>query len=266
MLPLDQTIATAPETRTEGRLQGLVALITGGGTGIGAATAALFAREGATVMITGKREEPLQQVIRKIESNGGNALYALHDVASEEGWKAVVNELVARFGKIDILVNNAGITGNLLAPLQDRTEAEFLQVLSTNLLGPFLGIKTVVPYMQPGSSIINVSSIAGITGNAGGNAYTASKGGSRMLSKGAAIELAKQGIRVNSVHPGYVETPMVKDMEGASSFKEMAVGSTPMGRGASPEELATGILFLATKESSFMTGAELIMDGGFTAF
>jgi NAD(P)-dependent dehydrogenase (short-subunit alcohol dehydrogenase family) len=120
--------------------------------------------------------------------------------------------------------------------------------------------------MSSGSAIVNVSSIAGITGNAGGNAYTASKGGSRMLSKGAAIDLASKGIRVNSLHPGYVETPMTKNMEGADSFREMALSSTPLGRGATADELAKGILFLASDDSSFMTGAELIMDGGFTAF
>jgi NAD(P)-dependent dehydrogenase (short-subunit alcohol dehydrogenase family) len=248
------------------RLKDMVALITGGGTGIGAATADLFAKEGASVMITGMKEEPLKNVVNDIQSKGGYAMYTVQDVSREEDWKEVVNRLVKQFGKIDILVNNAGITGDLLSPLQNRTVEEFIRVLSTNLVGTFLGIKTVVPYMQRGASIVNVSSIAGITGNAGGNAYTASKGGSRMLSKGAAIELSKAGIRVNSIHPGYVETPMVQNMESAARFRDMAIGSTPMGRGASPEELATGILFLASKESSFMTGAELIMDGGFTAF
>ncbi len=251
---------------SEGRLKGAVTFVTGGGTGIGAATALLFAREGAFVMITGMKEAPLKDVVYNIQSNGGTAMYAIQNVASEEDWKGVVDRLVKQFGRIDVLVNNAGITGDLLSPLQDRTVEEFMRVLSTNLVGTFLGIKTVVPYMQEGASIVNVSSIAGITGNAGGNAYTASKGGARMLSKGAAIELARQGIRVNSIHPGYVNTPMVRDMEDASRFRDMAIGNTPMGRGASPEELATGILFLASKESSFMTGAELVVDGGFTAF
>ena len=254
------------EHSTGGRLNGMVALITGGGSGIGAATAILFAKEGAQVMITGKREGPLKNVVAVIQQIGGNGMYAVHDVSKEEDWKEVVNKVIKEFGRIDVLVNNAGITGNLLSSLQDRTLEEFMQVLSTNLAGTFLGIKSVVPYMQQGSSIINVSSIAGITGNAGGNAYTASKGGSRMLSKGAAIELAKQGIRVNSIHPGYVETPMVQKMESAAEFKEMAIKNTPLGRGAVPEELAQSILFLASKESSFMTGAELIVDGGFTAF
>ena len=249
-----------------GRLKDKIALITGGSSGIGAATAALFAKEGASVIITGTKEPHLIDVVNDIQNSGGHAMYAVQDVSKEESWKEVVNMIVKQFGRIDILVNNAGITGNLLLPLQDRTVEEFIRVLSTNLVGPFLGIKTVVPYMQRGASIVIVSSIAGITGNAGGNAYTASKGGSRMLSKGFAVELSKQGIRVNSIHPGYVDTPMVQNMEGASSFRAMAIGNTLLGRGASPEEIATGILFLTSMESSFMTGAELIMDGGFTAF
>lgn len=251
---------------TGSRLKGKVALITGGGTGIGAATATLFAKEGATVMITGIRETPLRNIVDEIQSKGGNAFYAIQDVSSEEAWKDVVSKLVRQSGRIDVLVNNAGITGDLFLPLQERTVEEFMRVLSTNLVSTFLGIKTVVPYMQRGASIVNVSSIAGITGNAGGNAYTASKGGSRMLSKGAAVELSKQGIRVNSVHPGYVDTPMVQNMQGASDFRAMAIGNTPIGRGGTAEEIATGILFLASNESSFMTGAELIIDGGFTAF
>lgn len=248
------------------RLHDVVALITGGGSGIGAATAILFALEGAHVIITGKRESPLKDVVAEIQQKGGSGIYAIHDVSKEEDWKEVVNTVVKRFGKIDVLVNNAGITGNLHSSLQNRTLEEFMQVISTNLAGTFLGIKSVVPYMPNGSSIINVSSIAGITGNAGGNAYTASKGGSRMLSKGAAIELAKKGIRVNSIHPGYVETPMVQSMDNSSEFKEMAIKNTALGRGAIPNEIANSILFLASKESSYITGAELIIDGGFTAF
>ena len=247
-------------------MQGKSVLITGGGSGIGAAAAALFAKHGASVMITGIREAPLQEVAAVIESNGGRIIFSQQDVALEKDWEIVTGKMMAAFGKIDVLVNNAGVTGDLLVPLEKRTVAEFMEVIGVNLLGPFLGIRTVAPLMKPGSAIVNVSSIAGITGNAGGNAYTASKGGSRMLSKGAAIELAKSGIRVNSIHPGYVETPMVINMSGAADFRNMAIGSTPMGRGASPEELANGILFLASDASSYMTGAELIMDGGFTAF
>ena len=248
------------------RLQNKVALITGSGTGIGAATAALFAREGATVMVTGNQEPNIKEVALAIENEKGIAAYAVHDISQESDWIQVVQKTISLFGKIDILVNNAGISGNLSLSLEERSIEEFNRVLAINLTGQFLGIKTVVPFMDQGGSIVNVSSIAGITGNAGGNAYTASKGGSRLLAKGAAIELAKKGIRVNSLHPGYVETPMVRQMEGADRFKEMAIASTPLGRGAKPIEIAQGILFLASDEASFVTGTELIMDGGFTAF
>ena len=243
-----------------------IVIITGAGSGIGAAAAELFAIKGASLMLTDIQEPKLKEVTEKIKTTGGIAAYKVHDISSEDQWKAVVDATIALYGSIDVLVNNAGITGNLLAPFEDRTVAEFEKVLSINLTGQFIGMKLAIPYMKAGSAIVNVSSIAGITGNAGGNGYTASKGGSRMLSKGAAIDLAKKGIRVNSLHPGFVETPMTKDMQGADAFRQMALGSTPLGRGASPAELAKGILFLAGEDSSFMTGAELIMDGGFTAF
>jgi NAD(P)-dependent dehydrogenase (short-subunit alcohol dehydrogenase family) len=248
------------------RLKDKVAIITGGGSGIGAATSVLFARHGAKVMITGNKEEEIKRVAGEIEQTDGVVSYAVHDISKEADWKTVVEKTLAQFGKIDILVNNAGISGNLFIPLQERTQEEFALVLAVNLTGTFLGIKTVVPHLKRGGSIVNTSSIAGITGNAGGFAYTASKGGQRLLTKGAAIELAEQGIRVNSVHPGYVDTPMVRDLKEAQAFKEESIASTPMKRGAAPEEIAQGILFLASDEASFVTGAELIMDGGFTAY
>lgn len=251
---------------TANKLKGKTAVITGAGGGIGAATARLFAAEGASVMITDIQENKLKEVAEEIKNAGGRVALHVHDISDETQWETVVKTTVTLYGKIDILVNNAGITGNLLASFEERTVTEFSKVLAINLTGQFIGMKTVLPYMSSGSAIVNVSSIAGITGNAGGNAYTASKGGSRMLSKGAAIDLASKGIRVNSLHPGYVETPMTHNMEGAASFRKMALGSTPLGRGASPDEPAKGILFLASDDSSFMTGAELIMDGGFTAF
>lgn len=248
------------------RLKNKVAIITGGGSGIGAATSFLFARHGAKVMITGNKEDDITRVAREIEQTGGVVSYAVHDISKEEEWKAVVEKTVSLFGKIDILVNNAGISGNLFIPLEERTQEEFNQVLSVNLTGTFLGTKTVVPHLNQGGSIVNVSSIAGITGNAGGFAYTASKGGSRLLTKGSAIELAEKGIRVNSVHPGFVDTPLVRNLEGAQKFKEEAIAHTPLRRGGAPDEIAQGILFLASDEASFVTGAELIIDGGFTAF
>ena len=243
-----------------------VVIITGAGSGIGAAAAELFAKEGASLMLTDVQEVKLKEVTGAIQQSGGVAAYKVHDISREDQWKTVVDTTIALYGRIDVLINNAGITGNLLSPFEERTVAEFEKVLSVNLTGQFIGMKLAIPYMKAGSAIVNVSSIAGITGNAGGNGYTASKGGSRMLSKGAAIDLAAKGIRVNSLHPGFVETPMTRDMKDADAFRKMALSSTPLGRGATPVELAKGILFLAGDDSSFMTGAELIMDGGFTAF
>lgn len=248
------------------RFAGKAVIITGAGSGIGASAALLFAREGASVMLTDLQTDKLKEVTDQIRQEGGNAFFTEQDVSREEDWEKVVSETRRVFKKIDILINNAGITGKLLAPLGERSVAEFQRVLAVNLTGQFIGIRAVAPHMEPGSAIVNVSSIAGITGNAGGNAYTASKGGVRMLSKGAAIELAKLGIRVNSLHPGFVETPMTSEMQGAQDFRKMALDATPLNRGASPEELARSILFLAGDDSSFMTGAELIVDGGFTAF
>ncbi|GGH64471.1 cyclopentanol dehydrogenase [Filimonas zeae] len=247
-------------------LQGKVAIITGAGRGIGAAIAELFAGEGASVVLTDVESTSLQQVTDTIIAQGGHAIRLQHDVSSEEDWQKVTATAMEQWGRIDILVNNAGITGNLDIPFEERTLQEFNKVIAVNLTGQFLGIKTTQAFMTAGASIVNVSSIAGITGNAGGNAYTASKGGSRMLSKGAAIDLAKRGIRVNSLHPGYTETPMVANMQGAAAFKEMALGATPLGRGSSPYEIAQSVLFLASDAASFITGAELVADGGFTAF
>jgi NAD(P)-dependent dehydrogenase (short-subunit alcohol dehydrogenase family) len=248
------------------KLFGQVAIITGAGSGIGAATAKLFASEGGSLIITGNQESNLKATLKQLRESGGTAAHIVHDVADENDWQKVADTTMSIYGKIDILVNNAGITGNLFAPLEQRTLEEFNHVIAINLTSQFLGIRTLAPYLRPGASIVNVSSIAGITGNAGGNAYTASKGGSRLFSKGAAIELAARGIRVNSLHPGYVETPMVQQMEGADKFKTMALDHTPLLRGAQAEEIARCILFLASRDSSFMTGAELIVDGGFTAF
>jgi cyclopentanol dehydrogenase len=227
----------------------------------------IFAKEGAKVSITDMQEEKLKGVVAEIKADGGTTDYFVHDVTSEESWKAAAEKAVSLFGKIDVLVNNAGILGDVMGPLEERTVEEFNKVLSVNLTGQFIGVKTVVPYMRKigGGSIINISSVGGITGSSNGTAYTASKGGSRIYTKGAAVELAKDNIRVNSVHPGYVATPMTTTMKGSGDFEKGALSITPMGRGARLEEIAYAVLFLATDESSFMTGSELIIDGGLTA-
>ncbi|SNT17614.1 cyclopentanol dehydrogenase [Ekhidna lutea] len=249
------------------RLDNKVAIITGAAGGMGEAEARLFAKEGAKILITDVQEDKISKVAADIEREGGIVKYIVHDVSSEEGWKHIAKRAIEEFGKIDILVNNAGILGNVMVPLEERTSEEFKKVLDVNLLGQFLGVKTVVPWMRKigGGSIINISSVGGITGSSNGTAYTASKGGSRIYTKGAAVELAKDNIRVNSVHPGYVATPMTKNMEGADDFEKGALSITPMGRGAEYNEIAYGVLYLASDESSFMTGSELVIDGGLTA-
>ncbi|RQO68922.1 cyclopentanol dehydrogenase [Pedobacter sp. KBW01] len=249
------------------RLENKVAIITGAAGGMGAAEAILFAAEGAKVFITDVQEAKLKAVAEEIKRQGGIAEYAVQDVSSEQSWIDMAEKTELLYGRIDILVNNAGITGNLLGPIEDRSVEEFNKVIGVNLLSQFLGVKTVVPYMRKhqSGSIINISSIGGIIGSANATAYTASKGGSRSFTKGAATEFAKDNIRVNSVHPGYVATPMTKEMNGASDFEQMAVGATPLNREANPNEVAYGVLYLASDESTFTTGSELIIDGGATA-
>jgi len=249
------------------RLANKVAIITGAASGMGAAEALLFASEGAKVFITDLQEGKLKVVADEIKHQGGNVGYAVQDVSLERSWMEVAQKTELLFGRIDILVNNAGITGNLLGSIEERTVEEFNRVIGVNLLSQFLGAKTVIPYMRKNKagSIINISSIGGIIGSANATAYTASKGGSRSFTKGAAAEFAKDNIRVNSVHPGYVATPMTKEMNGATDFEHMAVGASPLNREANPNEIAYAVLYLASDESTFTTGAEFIIDGGATA-
>ena len=249
------------------RLKNKVAIITGAAGGMGAAEAYLFAAEGAKVIVTDVQEEKLKAVVEHIISHGGVADYVVQDVSSEKSWGEVTKKTEQLYGKIDILVNNAGITGNLLGSIEDRTVEEFTKVIEVNLLSQFLGVKAVIPYMKEAKagSIINISSIGGIIGSANATAYTASKGGSRSFTKGAAAEFAQYNIRVNSVHPGYVATPMTKEMTNATDFEHMAVGATPLNREASANEVAYAVLYLASDESTFTTGAEFVIDGGATA-
>jgi len=249
------------------RLENKVAIITGGAGGLGAAEATLFASEGAKILITDIQEAGLIKVADQITTNGGTVNYLTHNVTSEQDWEEVVNKAIELYGKIDILVNNAGITGNLMTSLEETPIDEFQQVMDINLLSQFIGIKAVVPDMKKneGGSIINISSIAGIVGSAKATAYTASKGAVRSFTKGAAAEFATDNIRVNSVHPGYVATPMTKALQNAEEFKQMAIGITPLGREAVPNEIAFGVLYLASDESAYTTGSEMVIDGGNTA-
>jgi NAD(P)-dependent dehydrogenase (short-subunit alcohol dehydrogenase family) len=246
-----------------GRLSGKVAIITGAALGMGAAEAKLFAKEGAKVVATDIKDDVLQEVVNEIKANGGDAIGLKHNVISEEEWKKVIQTTIDHYGKVDILVNNAGIASPKTMAQMEMDE--WNKVMDINLNGCVIGMKYVIPEMQKsgGGSLINISSIGGIVGMAGSSPYTAAKGALRSLTKSAAVEYGKDKIRVNSVHPGIIETPMT-----AESFKDALPfykTFTQLPYFGQPEDVAYGVLFLASDESRFMTGAELVIDGGWTA-
>ncbi|WP_042346914.1 SDR family NAD(P)-dependent oxidoreductase [Bacillus massiliigorillae] len=248
-----------------GRLANKVAIITGAGGGQGKAEALLFAKEGAKVVVTDVQEEKVKLVVEEIIQNGGEAIGFFHDVSSEDKWIQVVKDTVEKFGKVDILVNNAGIT--IQKSLHETSVAEWNKVMDINLTGAFLGMKHVIPVMMEnhGGSIINISSIAGLTGGSGASPYTASKGALRLLTKATAIDYAKHSIRCNSVHPGYIETPMTKDMFTNEQMMTWFKSNTPLPYLGKPEDIANGVLYLASDESKFVTGIELPIEGGYSA-
>lgn len=250
-----------------GRVDGKVALITGGASGLGAESARRLAREGAKVVITDLATDAGETLAEEI---GGTALFLTQDVTDEARWGEVVDATLERFGKIDVLVNSAGI-GEGGQSILEATLEVWRRTIAINLEGTFLGVKAVAPSMAAAGrgSIINISSILGKVGLAGASAYCASKGGVLMLTKSVALELAPLGVRVNSVHPGFIETPMVlnafRNSENENEMRDTIVSRHAMGRLGIPREIADAILFLASDESSFMTGAEMVVDGGYTA-
>jgi NAD(P)-dependent dehydrogenase (short-subunit alcohol dehydrogenase family) len=248
-----------------GRLDNKVAIITGAAGGMGKADALLFAQEGAKVAITDLQEDKIKDVVAEIEALGGEAIGFKHNVASEEDWVRVVDETVQKFGKIDILVNNAGVSN--ATPFMDLTVEGWEKTMSINVTSIFLGQKYVIPHMieAGGGSIVNISSIAGLTGGSGAGPYTASKGAVRMLTKATAVDFAKHNIRCNSVHPGYIETPMTVDLFKDEQMMQWFQSQTPLPRLGKAEDIARGVLFLASDESSYITGVELPIDGGYFA-
>lgn len=248
-----------------GRLDNKVAVITGAAGGMGKADALLFAREGAKVAITDLQDDKIKDVVAEIEALGGEAIGLKHNVASEEDWVRVVDETLKKFGKIDILVNNAGISN--ATPFMDLTVEGWEKTMTINVTSIFLGQKYVIPHMieAGGGSIVNISSIAGLTGGSGAGPYTASKGAVRMLTKATAVDYAKHNIRCNSIHPGYIETPMTVDMFKDEQMTQWFQSQTPLPRLGKPEDIANGVLFLASDESSYITGVELPIDGGYYA-
>lgn len=248
------------------RLEGKVALISGGAKGMGAVEARLFAREGAKVVIGDLLEGDGRKIASEISESGGDALFVRLDVTSEDEWKNAVSEAVRAYGKLTVLVNNAAI----LRPerVLETTEAIWDSVLDVNAKGTFLGTKHAIPAMRNagGGSIINISSGAGITGSSQNAAYHASKGAVRIFTKSAAMQYASENIRVNSVHPGPIDTDMLASSFAANPERQQQhMGNIPLGRLGRPEEVAYGVLYLASDESSYVTGSELVIDGGRTA-
>ena len=244
-----------------GRLEGKTALITGGARGQGAAEARLFAEEGANVVLTDVLDEDGE---RTADIIGGTFLH--HDVTRENEWASVVSRAVELHGGLDILINNAGIY--IETSLIGSDLEEYRRVIEVNQIGVYLGMREVAPVMieRGGGSIINISSVGGMRGGGGGFAYTASKWAVRGMTKSAAIRLGPHGIRVNSIHPGLIDTPMLGDTRMANpDTLEQMLGQIPLGRIAQPEEVARLALFLASDESSYSTGSEFVVDGGLMA-
>ena len=249
---------------TQGRLQGKVAFVTGGGTGIGAATAIRFAQEGATVVICGRRKEPLDEVVAQIKAAGGKAEAVQADVSDEAGFTAAIEAAAARHGRFDVLVNNA--MAYSWGTIDATSTADWHSNFSTSVDGTFWGTRAAMKLMKSsGGSIINVSSICGLLGTAWMSGYSAAKAAVINFSRAAAAEGAASGIRVNVVIPAVVETPATAGMLSDEASRKNTEKLIPMGRVGQPMELANAILFLASDEASYVTGAALPVDGGRSA-
>lgn len=241
------------------RLSGKVAIITGGARGMGASHVRRFVEEGAKVVFTDINEEVGEKLASEL---GDNTLFVKHDVTDEAGWQEVIEKAEAAFGPVNVLVNNAGIS--MSKSIFDMSVEDYKKIIDINQVSVFLGIKAVLPSMQKaeGGSIVNISSMNGIVGGAVG--YTDSKFAVRGMTKAAALQVGHLGIRVNSVHPGVIETPMVTEGDAVEQIEEFAK-QIPMRRMAQSEEVTNMVLFLASSESSYSTGSEFIIDGGLTA-
>ena len=248
------------------RLAGKVALISGGARGMGAVEAELFTREGAKVVFGDVLDEEGKAVEARIRAAGGEATYLRLDVTSEADWAQAVSTAERQHGALHVLVNNAGIGGG--RRIEDTTLAEWERVMAVNSTGVFLGTRAAIPAMRRagGGSIINISSQLGLVGtDISSPQYQASKGSVRLLTKATAIQYAKEGIRANSVHPGPILTPMTEARRADPAIYQLMVSRIPLGRYGRPEEVALGVLYLASDEAAFVTGSELVIDGGWTA-
>ena len=247
------------------RLNGKVALISGGARGMGAVEAELFASHGAKVVIGDVLIEEGRLTAQRIIDQGGQAHFQPLDVTDERQWASIVAETVTRFGGLDVLVNNAGIYR--IATIEQTSIDVFRQIMEVNVAGVFLGTRAVLPEMRKRGvgSIINISSTAGLAGSANSSAYQASKGAVRIFTKSTAIEHVGNGIRANSVHPGMIDTDMITVLLKDPEERRQRIASVPLGRVGTALDVAYAVLYLASDESSFVTGAELVIDGGKTA-
>ena len=261
------------------RLQGKVAIVTGGSSGIGAETARQFAAHGAVVLVADVDEEAGAAVTVEIVAAGGRACFHALDVVDESRWEALVEQTLDQHGRLDVLVNVAGVTGrdpyragartdgSVGTKITEQTLAVWNRVMDVNATGSFLGTKHGARAMtlSGGGSIINISSIWGLVGSFSSAAYHSSKGAVRLLTKAAAVQCAPDGVRVNSVHPGFVQTPMTHQTHASDSVARKRIDATPLGRFGTPYDVAMGCVYLASDEAAWVTGSELVIDGGFVA-
>lgn len=247
------------------KLRNKVALVTGAGAGIGRATALAMAGEGAHVVATDYAAETAEQTADIARSQGNEAMHLALEVSDEAGWQEAIHQVIEIYGRLDVLVNNAGIL--LFKPMVETSVEEWDRIFAVNTRGVFLGCKHAARTMieSGGGSIVNISSIYGLIGPPGASAYQASKGAVRLLTKGAAAELAPHGIRVNSVHPGVIRTEMTRELLADSRTADTLLGPTLIRRPAEPKEVAAAVVFLASDDASYMTGSELVVDGGYTS-
>lgn len=250
-----------------GRLENKVAIITGAANGMGAATASMFAKEGAKVVLTDLQEEKMQELVSIIKEKGGEAIAVKHNVASGADWDRVRDETLKAFGKIDVLINNAGITGDYTKSAELTDEEEWQKVIDINLKSVYLGVNRVIPIMKEngGGSIVNISSIAGLVGSGGPFSYTASKGGVRLLTKNVAFNYGPDHIRCNSIHPGTIKTPMSAPSLSIPAILDRMLQGIPLKYVGEADDIAYACVYLASDESNYVTGAELAVDGGYSA-
>ncbi len=247
------------------RLEGRVAIITGAASGIGKVTAQRLAEEGAAVLITDIQVEAGEATVKEIEEAGGRAAFIRHDVTSEADWEAAMAKASEDLGGVDILVNNAGMGD--IKPIEETTLAEWDRTVAIDQTGVFLGMKIAAPYLKRSehASVINISSIFGTSGGFGVSpAYHAAKGAVRTLTKNVALHWATEGVRVNSIHPGFIATPILEQSRNTPIWDGM-VQLTPMARLGRPEDIAAGVAYLASDDAAFVTGLELYIDGGYMA-